>query len=375
MTNYNTTLAPQMHNITGQKCTNTIQTLSSLIGDYVPVFDSLKGGVLSASTTRGRKIVYSFEDNCFRVVFQSHPLADFFLAVAHDGRVKLTSPSNPTYGFYLVSNLNGLLQWVNENDPNHFVHWQNSAILPTFSSPDLLLAMPSYSEQGSELSSNLSLNSGVLSLSPRLVSIGLEENSSSEALYSQGPMLPIMEMEKSNSLQIPQGYPSIKKATSLQLPQSVPRIRRTHSTPLPSVSDSTSSKSQTHERDSKQNLVNLVEPKVDEMLSRYYASKDQYQKNQNGRMGPPVLRGEDVLFIPAKKKAALENVISLLKKLRDFGCTITSATKVCQKKKKRQLKGFLIYIQLASKEEVQAFLDGPYLSFEDTMQGVKKAIF
>jgi len=289
--------------------------------------------------------------------------------------VKLTSPSNPTYGFYLVSNLNGLLQWVNENDPNHLVHWQNSAILPTFSSPDLLLAMPSYSEQGSELSSNLSLNSGVLSLSPRLVSIGLEENSSSEALYSQGPILPVMEMEKSNSLQIPQGYPSFKKATSLQLPQSVPRIRRTHSTPLPSVSDSMSSKSQTNERDSKQNLVNLVEPKVDEMLSRYYASKDQYQKNQNGRMGPPVLRGEDVLFIPAKKKAALENVISLLQKLRDFGCTITSATKVCQKKKKRQLKGFLIYIQLASKEEVQAFLDGPYLSFEDTMQGVKKAIF
>jgi hypothetical protein len=111
------------------------------------------------------------------------------------------------------------------------------------------------------------------------------------------------------------------------------------------------------------------------MLSRYYASEDQYQKNQNGRMGPPVLRGEDVLFIPAKKKAALQNVVSLLEKLRDFGCTINAATKVCQKKKKRQLKGFLIYIQLASKEEVQAFLDGPYLAFEDTMQGVKKAIF
>jgi hypothetical protein len=159
-----------------------------LTGDYVPVFDSKKGGVISASPSRGRKIAYSFEDNSFRVIFQSQPLAVFFLEETKDGRVKLTSPSNPSYGFYLVSNFNGLLQWQNVNDSNHFVHWQNTLILPTYSSPDVLVlpTLPTFSEQGSDPS--LMLNSGVLSLSPMLKSIGLEESPSSDALYSQGPL-------------------------------------------------------------------------------------------------------------------------------------------------------------------------------------------
>lgn len=392
----NTTFAPNMMSSPslGQKCKNTIQTLTALTGDYVPVYDSLKGGVISASPSRGRKIAYSFEDNSFRVIFQSRPNAVFFLEETKDGRVKLASPSNPSYGFYLVSNFNGLLHWQNVNDSNHIVHWQNTLILPTYSSPDVLVlpTLPTFSEQGSDPS--LTLNSGVLSLSPMLKSIGLEESPSSDALYSQGPLLPslhsmhsvdsliqpsLLNMHSVDSLlQIPQGFPTMEKTSSLQMQSEkteIPLKKRAHSISLPVVKDSKKSRSQTYERDSKQNLVNLVEPKVDEMLSRYYASEDQYQKNQNGRMGPPVLRGEDVLFIPAKKKAALQNVVSLLEELRDFGCTITAATKVCQKKKKRQLKGFLIYIQLASKEEVQAFLDGPYRAFEDTMQGVKKAIF
>merc|ERR1711879_408096 len=299
-------------------------------------------------------------------------LAVFFLEETKDGRVKLTSPSNPSYGFYLVSNFNGLLQWQSVSDSNHIVHWQNTLILPTYSSPDVhmtLPILPAFSEQGSD--PTLSLNGGVLSLSPMLTSIGLEESPSSDAVFSQGPLPSLNSMHSVDSLlQIPQGFPTMEKTSSLQLsPEEIelPRTRRAHSISLPVEKKAKKLKSQTYERDSKQNLVNLVEPKVDEMLSRYYATEDQYQKNQNGRMGPPVLRGEDVLFIPAKKKAALQNVISLLEKLRDFGCTITSASKVCQKKKKRQLKGFLIYIQLASKEEVQAFLDGPYLSFEDTM--------
>merc|ERR1711928_301822 len=96
--------------------------------------------------------------------------------------------------------------------------------------------------------------------------------------------------------------------------------------------------------------------------------------NQKGRWGPPVLRGDDVLFIPAKKQAALENVTELIKLVKATS-TILSASMVCQKKKKRQKKGFLVYLQLCSAEEVRAFLKGPYRHFDSTVQGVKTAVF
>jgi len=129
-----------------------------------------------------------------------------------------------------------------------------------------------------------------------------------------------------------------------------------------------------NDRDSKQNLVNEVEPQVDELIERFYALPEDYRPNQNGRVGPPVLRGEDVLFIPAKKQAALENVVEFLKVIQK-NSTILAAAKVCQKKKKRQKKGFLIYLKLQSAEEVSQVLHEYYPHFESSIQGVKTAIF
>jgi len=129
-----------------------------------------------------------------------------------------------------------------------------------------------------------------------------------------------------------------------------------------------------NDRDSKQNLVNEVEPQVDELIERFYALPEDYRPNQNGRVGPPVLRGDDVLFIPAKKQAALENVVEFLKVIQQ-NSTILAAAKVCQKKKKRQKKGFLIYLKLQSAEEVSQILHEYYPLFESSIQGVKTAIF
>jgi len=128
------------------------------------------------------------------------------------------------------------------------------------------------------------------------------------------------------------------------------------------------------DRDSKQNLVTRVEPEVNDLIGEFYAEEKDYRHNQKGRWGPPVLRGEDVLFIPAKKQAALENVTELIKVVKATS-TIRHASMVCQKKKKRQKKGFLVYLQLNSAEEVQAFLKGPYRRFQSTVQGVKTAVF
>lgn len=129
-----------------------------------------------------------------------------------------------------------------------------------------------------------------------------------------------------------------------------------------------------NDRDSKQNLVNEVEPRVDELIEGFYALPEEYRPNQSGRVGPPVLRGDDVLFIPAKKQAALENVVEFLKLIKQ-NTTILAAAKVCQKKKKRQKKGFLIYLKLQSAEEVSHILREYYPQFESSIQGVKTAIF
>merc|ERR1711953_1296242 len=105
---------------------------------------------------------------------------------------------------------------------------------------------------------------------------------------------------------------------------------------------------------------------VNDLIGEFYAEEKDYRYNQKGRWGPPVLRGVDVLFIPAKKQAALENVTELIKFVKATS-TIISASMVCQKKKKRQKKGFLVYLQLSSVEEVQTFLKGPYRRFDSTV--------
>jgi len=173
-----------------------------------------------------------------------------------------------------------------------------------------------------------------------------------------------------------------RQRDSLVLP-SVPSSVRSHrgsrsreSSPARSCASVPTPRSNSHlyDRDSKQNLVTKVEPEVTALIGEYYAEEKDYRPNQKGRWGPPVLRGDDVLFIPAKKQAALENVAELIKVVKATS-TIKSASMVCQKKKKRQKKGFLVYLQLSSAEEVQTFLKGPYRRFDSTVQGVKTAVF
>merc|ERR1711972_656982 len=162
----------------------------------------------------------------------------------------------------------------------------------------------------------------------------------------------------------------------LPLVQDSLRSQSRESSPAPSCASMSTPRSKAHlyDRDSKQNLVTKVEPEVNDLIGEFYAEEKDYRHNQKGRWGPPVLRGDDVLFIPAKKQAALENVTELIKVVKATS-TIISASMVCQKKKKRQKKGFLVYLQLNSAEEVQAFLKGPYRRFQSTVQGVKTAVF
>jgi len=127
-------------------------------------------------------------------------------------------------------------------------------------------------------------------------------------------------------------------------------------------------------RDSKQNLVNKVEPLVDDLIGDLYAKEEDYRANRNGRFGPPVLRGDDVLFIPAKKQISLENVVEFLEAIQS-NSMIVAASKVCQKKKKRQKKGFLIYLKFTSAQEAHNVLEHVYADFREKMPGVKHAIF
>jgi len=133
-------------------------------------------------------------------------------------------------------------------------------------------------------------------------------------------------------------------------------------------------KVQTVPRDSKQNLVNKVEPMVDALIGGLYAREEDYRANRSGRFGPPVLRGDDVLFIPAKKQISLENVVEFIEAIQS-NSTIVAASKVCQKKKKRQKKGFLIYLKLSSADEALNVLEHVYAAFKEKMPGVKHAVF
>merc|ERR1711928_294987 len=132
--------------------------------------------------------------------------------------------------------------------------------------------------------------------------------------------------------------PSVSRSKRLSLLPMVPdSVRSRESSHTPSAASIPTSRLKAHlyDRDSKQNLVTKVEPEVTALIGEYYAEEKDYRPNQKGRWGPPVLRGDDVLFIPAKKQAALENVVELIKVIKATS-TILSASMVCQKKKKRQ---------------------------------------
>merc|ERR1712027_88582 len=107
---------------------------------------------------------------------------------------------------------------------------------------------------------------------------------------------------KSRSPRQPISRPKRDSMVLPMVPDSL-RSQSRESSPAPSCASVPTPRSHGHlyDRDSKQNLVTKVEPEVTALIGEYYAEEKDYRPNQKGRWGPPVLRGDDVLFIPAKK--------------------------------------------------------------------------
>jgi len=336
--------------------------LSQFLGDYHTVSDSKSPRKYEdASTSPLRSIVN--ENNIFRVIFGELSGEKQFaqIRVAPDGRIQLFSTIHKEYSFFLVNTpepVPELLRWQNEYDHDHFVDWRR------MSNRMKLLEL-------GEQSSNS------LSVSPA------RSTSLATSFHFDDILPPVDEnptLKEMNSFTRQNSRPKRPSLLSVDLPdlngRAQSRSRERSPAPVTPVSRPRSKKALplVSKRDSKQNLVTKVEPEVTHLIGEFFADEKDYRPNQKGRWGPPVLRGDNVLFVPAKKQAALENVTELIKAVKAT-CTIISASMVCQKKKKRQKKGFLVYLQLSSAEEVQAFLKGPYRHFASTVQGVKTAVF
>jgi len=338
-------------------------SLTDLLGDYFTISDSChpeKYKNADPSNSPLRSIVQ--ENDTVRVFFSELNGSDQFaqIRVAPDGRFQLFSTQHNGYSFYLVTSeelMPDLLRWQNEYNPLHFVDWRRV--------DNRLSLCRGYSRPVSRRNSIVRESAKTYML--RTPSVSFEET-----------ILP--EVEDTPELE-PYSVSLLKSTMEQQ--RSRPRrdsSRSSDSLPLEAFSRETSPESKDrlplNIRDSKQNLVTRVEPEVNALIDQYFAEEKDYRFNQKGRWGPPVLRGEDVLFIPAKKQAALENVTKLIETVLATS-TIVAASMVNQKKKKRQKKGFLVYLKLASADEVKNFLEGPYrqLGFETTVQGAKMAVF
>jgi len=339
--------------------------LSQFVGDWVAVADSQRPSKYDMSnidaSSSTKRIV--FVDGIYQVLFSKYAgmEQDFQIHVANNARFHLFSPSEPNYSYFLRHSPIGVLIWENEFDPTHTVTWrQIISVLPMehFFSKDRVA--------NDVLSPQSSIDSEGTSSSSTLTTMPLFMYPSTESF-----------VEKTSGLGVQFGDPESPFPTSCFLddPEDQPRSRRSSLSPERRDSNVIEKKTlKANNRDSKQNLVNEVEPQVDELIECFYARKEDYRPNQSGRVGPPVLRGDDVLFIPAKKQAALENVVEFLELIQQ-NFTILAAAKVCQKKKKRQRKGFLIYLKLQSAAEVSQILRQYYPRFELNIQGVKTAIF
>lgn len=327
--------------------------MQPLLGDWVAYADSKnpeKYSNVNDANAPVKRII--LQDGIYRVLFSDVSGAHQVVQVrlTEDGRIQLCDPSNPKYSFFLYGQLVlGRIQWQNERDPEHIVSWKTtSQVLPLsefWQSKSPSKQCPSMPQHSPVITRNRSHSRSRRCSFSRDLSRG----------RSFSKMLPPSDFTDP-ALQRSASYEGDNSRNPTPEPESPPQF--------PAM----------HKRDSKQALVNLIEPRVDKLIGDLYAKKEDYCPNQNGRVGPPVLRGQDVIFIPAKKQAALENVVELIEEIQST-CTIVAAAKVCQKKKKRQKKGFLVYLKLSSAEEVQDVLHGPYRLFQDTVQGVKPAIF
>jgi len=328
--------------------------LESLVGDWVAYADSRSPGKyanMDEAMAPVKRIEFQEIGVC-RVTFSdiSSEHQSFEIRQLFDGRLHLSSSTNPSYSFFSFGqqSMFGNLQWQNASDPTHIVSWKLI--------PDDALPIPN-PQLLNRNSSIRSVSRDSLRLSPRDTSNLSSASSFDEFLphlshtdymqYSDNSRPPSPERDDDDSAEL-----NIKfnfDSNSLTRPQTVPR-------------------------DSKQNLVNKVEPMVDALIGDLYAKEEEYRANRNGRFGPPVLRGDDVLFIPAKKQISLENVVDFVEAIQSTS-TIVAASKVCQKKKKRQKKGFLIYLKFASAQEAHNVLEHVYADFREKMPGVKHAIF
>jgi len=332
-------------------------SLSHFLGSYRTVSDSRSPGKYSDADSNSpvRSIVR--ENNTLRVIFSELNGEEQFaqIRVATDGRVQLFSTRYKEYSYFLVNTpepVPELLRWQNEYDHEHFVDWRRINNRLKMADTAARSSSISVSPAGSTSSIGTSFPFDNLPPADDLTLLEMDSYSRRQSL----------------------SRPTPKQRASIPAISDFQRSRENSPSPSMSSLSTPHSKPHLYDRDSKQNLVTRVEPEVTKLIGEYYADEKDYRPNQKGRWGPPVLRGDDVLFIPAKKQAALENVTELVKIVKATS-TILSASMVCQKKKKRQKKGFLVYLQLSSAEEVQAFLKGPYRHFESTVQGVKTAVF
>jgi len=369
------------------------EILAKYLGDYVAFADSkTPRKYVNDAGAPIKRIVYS--DGAYQVLFSDLPghCQIYQIRIDATGRVQLFSPKNPQYRFSLLPCMpqfaTNCLSWANDFDPTHVVSWQR---VPTNKSlkyedffrgasmtPRPLLARPSSSRRSSASSScTMETYCNEDNIPLVLPSVAFFDDKTPKSTTGQGIFL----FPSGDSLNLPIPHePERSRPPSPRISPSPARICPSNSfSPVSSRRNSFSydlpnDPLSLHKRDSKQSLVNRVEPEVDAMIGHLYAKKEEWRVNQSGRHGPPVLRGDDVLFIPAKKQAALESVEELIKLVQKT-CTVRAASKVCQKKKKRQKKGFLVYLQLASAAEVQNFLNVYYPPFENTVAGVKTAIF
>jgi len=295
------------------------------------------------------------ENGICRVIFTDIPSEhqSFEIRQLADGRLHLSSSKDPSYSFTSFGQfVIGNLQWQNTRDPTHFVSWKQipDDVLP--------VQMPSLPPQ------LVNRNSSIRSVSRDCLRLSPYPDSNRSFSFTSASSDDIPQYLSSPNYGDQEGYSR----------HASPERDEDEMNKLDSEEVHSLKSAQMIPRDSKQKLVNQVEPMVDALIGDLYAKEEDFRANRSGRFGPPVLRGDDVLFIPAKKQISLENVVEFVEAIQS-NSTIVAASKVCQKKKKRQKKGFLIYLKFASAQEAHNVLEHVYADFREKMPGVKHAIF
>jgi len=116
----------------------------------------------------------------------------------------------------------------------------------------------------------------------------------------------------------------------------------------------------------RQNLVEEVHKEVRELVGERLAKEGVY------------LRGEKVLFVPAKSPNSLKKIVDFLKAIMEHPrVKILKASFPFSRKNEWQLKGFLNYLELETKEQVEVVQKEIYNTdaFRDSFQKCVPAVF